>query len=82
MALLQLPVLGKVLWGHDHQLLLSLDSVMEPGPVLCIHAAVLKNPLHYPYEQAQASIFMKTLGREKILMASSTCTSFRSSSAR
>lgn len=83
MALLQLPVLGKVLWGHDHQLLLSLDSVMGPGPVLCAHTAVLnKDPLHYPYEQAQASIFMKTLGREKILMASSTCTSFRSSSAR
>lgn len=59
------------------QLLLSSDSVTGPDPVLCNHAAVLnKDPHHYPYQRAQASIFMKTLGREKILMASSTCTSF------
>lgn len=45
-----------------------------------LHPSV--RPSHCPHKKPQESIFTKTLGREKILMASSTCTSFRSSSAR
>lgn len=84
MALLQLPVARKSALGILlPPLFLSSDSIMGPDPVLCNYAVILSEDTpHYPYKRAQASIFTKTLGREKILMASSTCTSFWSSSAR
>ena len=68
--------------AHPTAPVFRLHSTMGPDPALCNCAAIPdEDPHNYPHKRAQASIFTKTLGREKILMAFSTCASFWSSSA-